>query len=280
MDQHRHPNGPLRVTRVRPGLSPEPADSPFAVERLTALTHDLANLLDGSLRCLLLARRSMEAAPPAMELDAARKQIETVFGALQRMAELVHSAMCGAGAISPAAQHWVRRAVTLQESITHAADVLTPEAGQHGVRLDVRIAEDAASLPAGPLYTVLLNGMRNALESIIRAQAEHPPLPGQAGHIEVIADCTPVNAAGVTTLRIEIRDDGRGIASTEDARRALDYGYTTKPGGTGGVGLALARDVVREVGGAIELLPREDRARSTRPGAVLRINYPVVAPEA
>lgn len=274
---NHHPEGPLRVTRIRPGLAPDPGDGPFAVERLTALTHDLSNLLDGSLRCLLLARRRLEAGAPAAELDSARRQIDTVYSALERMAELVHAVMSGAGALSPAAQYWVRRAVTLEEAITHAAEVLTPEADQHGITIQTRISERAGGLPAGSLYCVILNGIRNALESIQRAQSESRgnQRPTMGGLIEVSGDAGPLNAAGVVMLRIEIRDDGRGLSSVEDARRALEVGYSTKPG-SAGVGLAMAREVVREVGGSIELLLREDRRANARRGAVLRINYPIV----
>jgi signal transduction histidine kinase len=275
MSKHRKPHGPLRVTRVRPGLSPDPADAPFAVERLTALTHELGNLLDGALRCQLLARRSLSAMAPAAEILATQRHLDTIHGALERMAELVHAAMSGAGAVSPAAQHWLRRSVTLHEAINHAADVLFPEAQQHGIRIDWRITPDAASMPAGPLYTVLINGLRNALESIQRSQGERTG--NHDGLVEILADAGPMNASGVVLLNIEIRDDGRGLPSIEDGRRAIDVGYSTKPGSPG-VGLALAHEVVREVGGTIELLPREDRAGMARPGAVLKISYPVVAP--
>jgi signal transduction histidine kinase len=275
MSQHRKPDGPLRVTRVRPGLSPDPADAPYAVERLTALTHDLCGLLDGALRCQLLARRSLAAIAPAAELAAARRHLDTVHGALERMAELVHAAMSGAGAVSPAAQHWLRRAVTLQEAISHAADVLFPEAQQHSIRIEWRVGQSAVPMPAGPLYTVLINGIRNAMESIQRCQNDRPG--GRGGLVEILADAGPVNAAGVVLLHITISDDGRGLPSAEDGRRAFEVGYSTKPG-SAGVGLALAHEVVREVGGTIELLPREDRAGMMRPGAVLKIAYPVIAP--
>ncbi len=55
---------------------------------------------------------------------------------------------------------------------------------------------------------------------------------------------------------------------------AFDFGFTTKPGSLG-VGLALAREVIREIGGMIELGHRDERRGSKRPGAVLRIAYPV-----
>jgi nitrogen fixation/metabolism regulation signal transduction histidine kinase len=227
------------------------------------------------MRCQLMARRSLAAMAPAAEVQVARRHLDTVAGVLERMAELVHAAMSGAGAVSPAAQHWLRRAVTLQEAINHAADVLFPEAHQHNIRIEWGVSPQAAALPAGPLYTVLLNGMRNALESIQRAQAERRTT--EAGLIEITADAGPMNAAGVVILHVDIRDDGRGIPSAEDGRRALGAGYTTKPG-SAGVGLALSHEVVREVGGSIELLQREDRAGMVRPGAHLKIHYPVIAP--
>lgn len=45
---------------VRPALRhPKPQDAPIAAERLSVLIHEMANLLDGSLRCLELARRQV-----------------------------------------------------------------------------------------------------------------------------------------------------------------------------------------------------------------------------
>jgi signal transduction histidine kinase len=291
MTQHqpdRPPSAALRVTHVRAGLSPDPVDSPFAVERLTGLTHDLAGLLDGSLRCLLLARRSLAAAGPRAELQTARRQIETVYQALERMADLVHAAMSGAGGMASVMQR-KQPSMTLGDSILHAADVLLPEAEQNGIAIETRISDRAGCLPVGPLYTVVLNAMRNALESIERAQTDPARLnadarsprnaPVHGGLIEVYADVGPASAAGVIILHIEIRDDGHGVESEESARRAVDVGYTTKRGSLG-IGLALAHDVVREVGGSIELRRREDRKDPLRPGAVLRIRYPMVVPEA
>ena len=49
-------------------------------------------------------------------------------------------------------------------------------------------------------------------------------------------------------------------------------------GGSGFLGLALCREVMREMGGVIELSRRNDRPPSGRAGALLRISYPPLEP--
>jgi signal transduction histidine kinase len=247
-------------------------DGPFVVERLTALTHDLANLLDGSMRCLGLARRALGrelAVVGAEEIDETRRQVDTtVYGALERMADLVQAAMRGSAAVVSPGEGG-GRAITLQEAIAHAARVVAPEALGLKVRVDVSFSDELAGLPAGPLYTVVLNGLRNALESIGR-------LPESArrdgGRVQILALVRQSPRAGRRFVIIEVLDDGAGIRSAAAGARAFEIGNSSKPGGMG-VGLALAREVVREVSGTIELRPRPDIADRIRPGAILRIMY-------
>lgn len=267
---------PLRLTSRPEGDAPDPADAPYAVERLAALSHDLYNLLDGSMRCLSLARRSLRAGSlQNQDAAAVQRHLETVYGALERMSDLVHAAMRGSGSVVGCPTLSPATPITLETAITHAAEVVAPEAAEHGVQITLSITPEAAAIPAGPLYSVILNALRNAVESIARAA---PPKGGvRTGLIEVIAALKPIGPAddaSVDLVLLEIRDDGRGLPGEEDPSRAFDFGYTTKPGGAG-LGLALAREVVREFGGMIELVRRTDRGSATRPGAALKVAYPV-----
>src|SRR5439155_16027454 len=122
---------------------------------------------------------------------------------------------------------------------------------------EVAVADDAAALPAGPLYSVFLNGIRNGLESIGRAPAdERGERPGRIEVCARIHPPSPRSDPAIAVALIEIRDDGRGFPGA-DPGQAFDFGYTTKPGSLG-IGLALAREVVRELGGSIELVRRAD----------------------
>lgn len=95
------------------------------------------------------------------------------------------------------------------------------------------------------------------------------------GSVEVI--CTPVKAAGVDAVRIEVRDTGIGIDAKDlpnifEQFAVVDDETSTKYGGTG-VGLALTRELCRMMGGTIE-------ATSTLgEGSTFAITLPVVMSE-
>jgi signal transduction histidine kinase len=273
-DARYNPRKALRVSSRSCGSPPDPVDGPYAIERLTTLGHELNNLLDGSLRCLALARRSLGVAKAGGEqVERARQQLDTVYAALERMSDLVHAAMQGSASLIGSPTLNPKAPITIAEAVSHAVDVLTPEADELGVAISLEISAEAKSIPVGPLYSVVLNGLRNALESIGRAGPEASGCIG--GHVDARVYAQPVPGADVDLLLIEIADDGQGLASPQQAVEAFDLGYSTKPGGLG-VGLALAREVVREVGGSIDLRHRLDRISSPRPGAILKITYPVV----
>jgi signal transduction histidine kinase len=268
-------SGPLRLSRRFAGDRPEATDGPFAIERLTTLTHELNNLLDGSLRCLSLARRSLTAGRVAAHsTHHATELLDTVYAALERMADLVHAAMRGSASVVGSPTITPAQPITIGEALRHAADVVTPEAEEHDTRIAVTVRPEAEHLPAGPLYSVVLNAFRNALESIQRARAKSPG----PGHILAALGLQPMGdhrGGGIDLLVLEIADDGAGISPGAEAAQAFDFGWTSKPGGLG-VGLALSREIVREVGGTIELLPHPSAPAGPRPGAVLRIVYPIV----
>jgi signal transduction histidine kinase len=272
------PTPRVRLTRKLAGDPPEPTDSPFAVERLTALSHDLGGLIDGSLRWLGIARRSLQSAElDEAQLEAVSHQLETVQGALDRMVDLINAAMKGSSSVVGSPTLSTSNGITLKEAIEHAAQVVLPQADERGIAIDVAISSELQSTPAGPLYSVVLNGLRNAVESIVSAQDVLRVQSG--GLIEIHAALThPKDGRGKThtLVFIEIRDDGAGITNGEAAGKAFEFGYTTKPGGTG-LGLALCREVVRDLGGVIELARRDDRPASGRAGAVLRVSYPPIS---
>ena len=275
-DSEQNPSNPLRRGPGSPGETPDGADAPYVLDRLAVLTHEMANLLDGSLRTLELARRAMNRsdASEADELSEALRRIETVQTSLGRMADLVAASMKPAVSTIGSSLLGPRSPITLSEAIGHAVEVIRPRAEDGNVSLSVALDDDAGALEAGPIYPIVLNGLHNALEAVLSAPSSSSKEPHDAaGSIEVRARRVSGAAFGESDrVVIEIIDDGVGLPAEAPAVRLFEHGYTTKPDGMG-IGLALSRSIVLELGGVIELLPRPERTGQPRPGAVLRTVY-------
>ncbi len=98
-----------------------------------------------------------------------------------------------------------------------------------------------------------------ALEAIVKNAID--ALAGRSGTITVAAERLP---EGVT--RVRVSDDGPGVPR-ENRARVFDAGFSTKAQGWG-IGLALARRIVRDThGGKLELVP-------TDRGATFEIIFP------
>ncbi len=248
---------------VPAGGKPEPGETPWSIEKVAVLTHELANLLDASIRRIGLARRSMpdksgEQADEQTGPDAQR-HLDVAQLALDRMAELVHAAMSTAGSSIGSVVAAPGRSVKLGEAVGHAVQVLMPMADEHGVKIEVDIEERAQGLLAGPLYVVVLNGLQNAIESIA--------LQSTGGNITI-----QIRRLDDGNIRLSITDDGPGLVGlggVEEAEKLFEFGCSTKPDGTG-LGLATCRDVIQSLGGTISLTQRSDRS-----GAVLRVQCPL-----
>lgn len=265
-------DGPARPRPALTGAN-QSCSGPLAsyeeVDHIAALITRLSGLLEGSKDSLEKLRGTM-AGETVMELataGAVEKQLETAAVALERMSELVHSAMQGPSLSIGAPAISRSRPVTLGEAVSHAVDLLTPLAKSRGVEMFVEMAPTAAACPSGALYTVVLNGLQNAVESIARR--------GVRGRIDITVkhDRAPVIGGYGRDTRdwqvLEIVDDGAGLTAGLEPARVFDLGYSTKPRGTG-VGLAVARNVVQGMGGSIELIGRD----GVRGGAVLRVKFP------
>lgn len=249
------------------------------VERIGGLLSDLRALLEDSSRNVSIARVALAADPALASTNAAPEIERTLGGAaagLERMAELVHGAMqnstipIGSPALANA------RPATLGEAISHALEVMAVATQRSGTRLTMTIPEPLRDRPAGGLYTVVLNAVQNAVESVARRASREP---GWRGQVEVIVRTdTPPAGFGFgrddrAWLALEVMDDGDGLPTRADERaRCFDMGFTTKQKGAG-VGLSVARSVVTSIGGTIELLDRPDTAR----GALLRVRFPAMA---
>lgn len=281
---------------------PDPVDSAYVSDRLTALAHELANLIDGSLRCICLARRAVartgagQSPPPAHsdrlpavhatesnpqpDVTQVSRHLETVHAAMQQMAQLVRASM---GGFSPGLMVAVNAAVGsgggLSEAVRHAVAVMQPIADEHGIDLVSEVDPRLNDVPAGPVYTIVTSAVRNAIESIQRARpcsaaGDAPtPLVGAGGIVRVQARLD--NRMTPEIVEIEVIDDGAGPPAGIDGgtERLFEFGVTTKPRGTG-IGLAVTRDAVEELGGTVRLTRRQLDARTSRGGAVLGVRFP------
>jgi hypothetical protein len=134
----------------------------------------------------------------------------------------------------------------------------------HGLGQKIKVERDYRPAPrvlADPigLAQVFLNLIMNAMQSLHATK--------RAGTLRV---ATYMNPEGEVVAEVE--DDGAGVPAAI-ARRIFDPFFTTKPPGFTGLGLAVSHEIVRNLGGRLELVAgREVGAlfRMTLPAAELR----------
>lgn len=262
MEHHRDnelpPEDRRPVRRPAPGV---PGMVPVA-DKLTSLAHDLNNLLDGSMRQLALARQSLDAelsAAAARELDSVRQQVHTAYQAMERMCDILHATLSGApgGAGSPTVARGTP--ISLAEAAEHAMAVVGPLAAEALATVEGQLESGAEEIPAGPVYPLILNGLRNAIEAVERS--------GKPGAVVLKLTFEQDEDDGPQVV-LQIRDTGPGLDLELSAGRLFEPGVTSKSKGFG-LGLAISAEVARDMGGTLELTPCREG------GAVLRARYPV-----
>jgi signal transduction histidine kinase len=264
----------LRRTIVRPPDA-DATDGVFFASRLTTLAHELSSLIDGSMRVVGLARRSLDPAHPACPEQVVR-QLDTVSAAMMQMADLVRQSMIGLSDLGPdGLRAGFGACSSVADAVRHAVDVMAPLADDAGVAIDCDIAHELNGVVAGPIYSVVTNGVKNAIESI-RAASERAAGPGVRGHIHVRAWLQPAKHASATaTVHIQVLDDGLGPPRTPPGSPETPFtpGFSTKPGSSG-IGLSLSRDIVHQLQGTIDLSARPRDPKTGRCGAALSVAYP------
>lgn len=258
--EHHRDNDPAKrpgkpAERPAPGV---PGMVPVA-DKLTSLAHDLNNLLDGSMRQLALARQSLDAelnAVAAQELDGVRQNVNTAYRAMERMCDILHATLSG-GVGSPTVARG--KPISLAEAAEHALAVVGPMAVEALAHLEGRLDPGVDGVPAGPVYPLLLNGLRNAIEAVQRT--------GRPGRVSLAVSVEHDEDAGSVVV-LEIRDSGTGLDASLPVGRLFEPGVTSKGKGFG-LGLAISAEVARDLGGTLELSPLREG------GAVLRARYPV-----
>ena len=233
------------------------------------MAHELANLLDGSLRNLSLARRRLtqspeDAASPETDPDALDR-LETASEALRQMAGMLRQWMQQAAPAdaSDSSDPEAEAGTTVGEMVSRVIRLTGPDAERVRVQVRARLSAEAAARPAGEIQSVVLNAVRNSLEAF--AEQDRSILP--TGQIDIVARTTP------SYFELYIHDTGPGLdPRVTDRAERLRVGSTTKQGGHG-IGLAHAEDIARKLGGYLIL------ESDLLGGATLTLRHPL-KPEA
>lgn len=235
--------------------TPDPADH---------MAHELANLLDGSLRHLGIVISTLrdgesvvkDHSAEALDPEALLARLQTTDRAMRQMVSLVHAWMKKA----PGPMELFDRAQTLKQMLDEVVLLHGPAAERYGIVLILSVDESATEMSAGPIFPVVANGIRNAIDAISDVDTQACPGPFQ---IEVIA------GVDGEQLHLNVRDNGPGLdPSLIDAEGAVRFDVSTKGAGHG-LGLTLCRQIARSLDGALEISPRKPR------GVELTLRCPV-----
>ena len=132
-----------------------------------------------------------------------------------------------------------------------ATRIFEEEVGAHGVSLTVSLPAEAPSLVGhdDALLQVLVNLLKNAAEAA-RSVPERRGPGGPAVSLSLHAEDR--------VLRFVVEDNGPGLPAA-DADRVFDPFFSTKTaeGGTG-LGLTIARDIIRAHGGSLDVASRPE----------------------
>ena len=212
-------------------------------DQTARLAHELANLLDGSLRHVSLAISSINHSPDEAVLD----KLNVANEAMHQMVGLLRQWM-GSGLVQSD-----YRQGSMRDAVEHAKQLLAPLAQAKQVVVTTDVSSDVADLRVSSVFTVVLNGLRNSLEAFDDQSQRWVRLQVIEANGDVV---------------LTIHDSGPGFDSTmvDDQGQVL-LGKTTKPTGHG-LGLVLSRDIIRALGGDLTVTP------GSNGGAILSASFP------
>lgn len=211
---------------------------------VSTVAHDLNNPLTAVLGFASEIERSQAGTDDGNSARIVREQAERCRGIVQRLSAMVGDHPAPRYATDPG------------ELVQRVARGLEPRFAEAGVRLTVRAAATLPEIDADPygLEEVLDNLLENALQAAPRGS-------------EVRVEVNP----GDESVLIRVRDEGAGI-QPELRARIFEPFFTTRRGEGGtGLGLSVARGIVRAHAGSLVL---EDRPGAG--GASFLIRLPAI----
>jgi signal transduction histidine kinase len=219
------------------------ADSAAAASdiSLPQLAHELNSLLDGSIRCLMLAQRALASQVLDGDTGSTMRNLAAAHDGLRSMGEVLRRAMCGGAA----ALELLSSDRPLGQAVGTIVALVQPLADLHRVELSWVLEPTARDLGAGPLEPVIVNGLRNALVAASCGAEER--------RVELWIGATD---AGWLKIRIADTGPGPGRLAPEQAGH--------------GLGLELCRQIVGDLGGGLDLVAGPDGR-----GATLRVAVPL-----
>src|SRR6185369_5121201 len=203
-----------------PPTKPPATDGVAGEAQATAkLAHELANLVDGSLRNVGLAMatlRDTAPAAPIREDEDAIRRLQAANDALRQMGRLIHAWLGD----KPPTGAFRYDDQTLAGVVEQVLQLVAPLAAQHDIELKLALSDEVLRLPAGPIYPVLANAVRNSIEAIADS--------GQPGRVEILGQVPD------GFVELSVRDNGPGLPSAlVDEHGQFNFGMTTKPDGHG-----------------------------------------------
>jgi signal transduction histidine kinase len=224
------------------------------------LAHELNNLLDGSLRSVsLVMHRLQDELPDTVDTTIVDKYLHTADRSMRQMAEVIERYANQSETPAAADRAVLDRRGSLLDALTHAANVYGPVIEQRGIELTTRLDATVSPLPAGAVYTVLANGINNALQAIERSAQ---PGPHRIA-IRLVQDAGEVV--------VQVADTADGLApEVIDRDGRFRFGVTTRPQGHG-IGLGVCRQIAEDLNGTLTIRNGDDG------GAVLTLRYPAPA---
>lgn len=232
------------------------------------LVHELANLLDGSLRNITLALSELQRSEPGQSASGASgasgldddklvARLQTVNQAMGQMATLIRRWQSSADL---SVQELHEGELTVGQAVDQAMELAGPVVWGEGIKIRVVLSDEVSRLPVGPIYPVIANALRNSIDAL---QGQTRGARAGVGEIEVVG-----RVVG-GTVELSVLDTGPGFApELLDESGEFRYGQSRKRGGKG-LGLALCRDIAASLAGTLELSNRSPR------GAMVTLRYPL-----
>ena len=213
---------------MNPGLAEELAEAALTPEHLDRLAESLGS----------------EALPFALRSIGAGCRTRMLANEVEIAASRIHQLVAAIKGFTHMDQARVSKPVDVARGIADTMSVLGPKARDKALEVTVRVAEDLPPVEGfgGELNQVWQNLIDNAIDAA-----------PESGRVEVIASCRGEKVV------VQVVDDGPGIPP-DKVERIFEPFYTSKPMGQGtGLGLDIARRLVSQHDGQIEVDSRPGR---------------------